>query len=271
MTALEYLVPQGVRLITFGCDFQIDRCELEFVGVGEGEETWGLGYVILPGDFTKMQQKGRPWCYDQLEGVLIREFVREDGARLQAVCGGFDTGYALAQRALYQYLRPRLSRRYFPMKGASVKWAPIWAKGRRDDRITLFIIGTNRAKSLIYQRATITADGPGRCHWPESDDYPPEYFKQLVAEDSHTERDKGVSMQIFEMPATPREDGSAHNEALDIRVANLAALYIRGPVNWEFEEKRNLATIPDDGREEEKPKRVAPLQSCGPFKRGWNL
>lgn len=244
MIAINFAVPQGVKLINFGTDFQIDRAEIEFVGWGEGEESYGLGYFTIPGDFSVMYQKGRPWAYDQLEALLMRQFIREDGARMQAVCGGFDTGFAKVQRALYQYLRPRLIRRYFAMKGASVKWAPIWVKGRRDERITLFIIGTNRAKALIYQRASISVPGPGYCHWPATDDYGDEYFKQLLAEDSHTERDRGVEMQIFEMPATPKEDGSSRNEALDIRVGALAALYIRGPVDWQAEERKNLLTIP---------------------------
>jgi phage terminase large subunit GpA-like protein len=244
MTALECLVPQGVRLITAGTDFQIDRCELEFVGFGEGEESWGLGRLMLPGDFTKMNVKGRPWAYDQLEASLTRQFIREDKARLEVVAAGFDTGYATAQRALYQYLRPRLIRRYYALKGASQKWAPIWALGRRDDRIRLHIVGTNRAKALIYQRATITVPGPGFMHIPKTDDYDDEFFKQLLSEDSHTERDRGVEMQIFEMPTSPPPDGSARNEALDIRVLSLAALYIRGPVDWQKEEVRNLATIP---------------------------
>lgn len=268
MIATDFAVPQGVKVITFGTDFQIDRAELEFIGWGEGEESWGLGYFVLPGDFSQMQQTGRPWAYDQLEGVLTRAFTREDGAKLQAVCGGFDTGFAKVQRALYQYLRPRLIRRYFPLKGASIKWAPIWARGRRDERITLYIVGTNRAKALIYQRASISVPGPGYCHFPSTDDYGDEYFKQLLAEDSHTIYDRGSAMQIFEMPATPREDGSSRNEVLDIRVAALAALYIRGPVSWELEEKRNLATIPDKGKSQVEQKKIAGRHGLG---RGWNL
>lgn len=248
MIATGLAVPQSAKLITFGVDFQIDRCELEFIGWGEGEESWGLGRFNLPGDFSVQYAKGRPWAYDQLEALLIRQFIREDGARLQAVCGGFDTGFAKVQRALYQYLRPRFGRRYFPLKGASVKWAPVWAQGRRDDRVRLYITGTNRLKAIVYQRATISVAGPGYCHFPATDDYDDEFFKQLLAEDSHTERDKGVEMQIFEMPSTPKDDGSSRNEALDIRVAALAALYIRGPVNYELEEKRNLLTIPVKGK-----------------------
>lgn len=247
MIATDYAVPQPVKVIDVGVDFQIDRCELEFVGWGEGEETWGLGYFVLPGDFSQMPQKGRPWAYDQLEGVLTRQFIREDGARMQAVCGGFDTGYAGVQRALYAYLRPRFVRRYFALKGASGKWSDTWVQGKRSERIRLFLIGTNRLKALIYQRASISVPGPGYMHFPVSDDYNDERFKQLLAEDSHTERERGVAMQIFSMPTTPPDDGTDRNEMLDIRVAATAALYIRGPVNWEQEEKRNLATIPVKG------------------------
>jgi phage terminase large subunit GpA-like protein len=181
-----------------------------------------------------MYQKGRPWAYDQLESLLTREFIREDGTRLSVCCGGFDTGYAACQRALYQYLRPRYGRRYFALKGASQKWAPIWAQGRRDERIRLFIIGTNRTKALIYRRATISVPGPGYMHIPVSDDYGPEWFKQLLAEDSHTERDRGVEMQIFEMPATthrrfqlpqrsPRHPSRSHRRPLHPRSRELGS------------------------------------------------
>lgn len=269
--AIDFPVPLGVKVITFGVDFQIDRAELEFVGWGEGEESWGLGYFILPGDYSQMQQRGRPWVYDQLEATLIRQFIREDGARMQAVCGGFDTGFAKVQRALYQYLRPRLVRRYYALKGASPRWSPIWAKGRRDERITLFLVGTNRAKALIYQRASISIPGPGYCHYPVSDDYGAEYFKQLLSENSYTIREKGVEMQVFELPATPPEDGTDRNEALDIRVAALVALYIRGPVNWDAEEKKNLSSIPRKKEKEDRPRVPIVRSNRGGLGRGWTV
>lgn len=255
MTALECKVPLGVKLISAGIDFQIDRAELEFVGWGVGEETWGLGNLMFPGDFTQMQSPGRPWAYDQLEAALAREFVREDGARLKVVAAGFDTGYATAQRALYQYLRPRFVRRFYALKGAAMKWAPTWAKGRRDERVTLFVIGTNRIKKFIYQRATISTPGPGYMHIPKTDDYDEHWFKQLLAEDSHDEFLNGQQVTVFEMPTQIAEDGTDRNEALDKRVYAQAALYIRGVINWEFEEKKNLATIPvSENERDSRPK-----------------
>lgn len=254
MTALELSVPKGVRIISVGTDFQVDRAELEYVGWGVGEESWGLGNLVFPGDFTQMQSIGRPWAYDQIDASLSREFIREDGARLKVAAAGFDTGYAAAQRALYQYLRPRYVRRFYALKGAPTKWAPVWARGRRDERITLFIVGTNRLKKFIYQRATITVPGPGYMHIPKTDDYGEEWFKQLLSEDSHDEFLSGQQIAVFEMPSQIPADGTDRNEALDKRVYAQAALYIRGPVNWEIEEKKNLATIPVAGKEKQKGK-----------------
>lgn len=263
MIAAELKVPKPVKLITAGADFQIDRSELEFVGWGEGEESWGLGYHILYGDFSVMQRKGEPWAFDQIEQLMTREFIREDGARLKVCAAAFDIGYSHVERALIQYLRPRLIRRYYPTRGAGgphSKWAPIYAKGRRQEKILQFIVGTNRAKQLWYRRATIGVAGPGYIHIPKTDDYNEEWFKQFLAEDSHTERDRGIEMQIFEMPKTPKEGGTDRNEALDIRVGALVALYIRsgGSINWEFEEKQNLKTIPPkDGK-------VRPAETAAP-------
>lgn len=274
MTALECLVPKGVILVSAGVDFQVDRAELEFIGYGIGEESWGLGNLVLSGDFTAMHSPGRPWAYDQIEAALTREFIREDKARLHVCAAGFDTGYAASKPALRQYLRPRFTRRYYPLKGASVKWAPAWARGRREEGFTLFIIGTNRLKTIIYNRAGLTTVGPGYMHIPKTDDYEVEWFKQLLAEDSHTEYQGGQQITVFEMPSSPNsEDASDRNEALDKRVYSLAALYIRGAVNWDFEESRNLSSIPAIGESnaKKKPLRESASVSRSGLGRGWNL
>lgn len=252
-------IPQGVKLITAGWDFQIDRTEGEFIGWGDDEESWGLGNVAIFGDFRM------PESYKQLDSTMNRIFEREDRARLPVVASGWDTGYSAAQRALYAFLRPRFTRRFYAMKGASSKWAPAWAKGRREERITLFLIGTNRMKNYIYNRATIATPGPGFMHFAKNEElgYDEEWFKQLLSEDSHTEYAQGVQMTIFEMPTTPGEGQSARNEALDKRVYAQAALYIRGPVNWEAEEKRNIASIPP--KEGEQPKKPARQSSGSSF------
>jgi phage terminase large subunit GpA-like protein len=230
-------VPLGVRLITAGTDFQADRIEVEFVGHGVGEETWGLGHFQLWGDPRKME------LYQRLEALLIQQFRRVDGAILRCNAAGFDTGYAACQRELYAWLRPRLGRRYYAFKGSSVRNAePIgMAAKSKVERVRLIMVGTNRIKAYIYSRASIEVPGPGYMHFPES--YTDEWFKQLLSEESRSVTLGGQEFKEFKQPEVTPDGGTPFNEALDLRVYALAALYARGGANWDYEERQNLQTI----------------------------
>ncbi len=226
-------IPQGVQLITFGTDFQADRVEVEFVGYGSGEESWGLGHHKLYGD-TRL-----PELYQRLETLLLTQFTREDGITLQACAGGFDTGYAGCQRQLYAFLRPRLGRRYYAFKGSSQKNSePISHSAKsKVESVKLIMVGTNRLKTYLYTRASIAVNGAGMMHFPEA--YPEEWFKQFLAEDWKPEIINGTKVWVFSMPEVILPGASNRNEALDIRVYSLAALYARGVPNWDFEFRRN--------------------------------
>lgn len=250
----ELRIPNEVVYVTAGIDFQADRIELEFVGHRRGEESWGLGHHTLYGD------PRAPEIYERLESLLLREFVREDGATLALGAAGFDTGYAASQRMLYEWLRPRLGRRYFALKGSSQRDAdPVkHASKSKVERVRLIMVGTNRIKTYIYNRATIETPGaPGYMHFPMT--YKIEWFKQLLAEDFTIEVINGQPVRVFAMPKVVDKalDRSNRNEALDIRVYNQAALYARGGINWDLEERRNLATIPPELAEPEIVKAIA--------------
>lgn len=231
---VEGKAPNGVRLITFGTDFQADRIELEFVGHGVGEESWGLGHHVIWGD------PRQPEIYTRLESHLIKEFVREDGVRLKANAGGFDTGYAACQRQLYAWLRPRLGRRYYAFKGSSQKNAePISHSAKsKVESVRLIMVGTNRIKTYIYSRASIAVEGPGYMHFPRR--YEAEWFKQLLMEESRAVTTQGLTYREFFVPDVILENSTDRNEALDLRVYAQGALYARGVPNWDFEERQNM-------------------------------
>lgn len=246
----DQAIPQGVRVITVGTDFQADRIELEFVGHGVGEESWGLGHHVLYGDTRN------PEIYQRLEAVLLKRFKRVDGAYLQVKAGGFDTGYAACQRQLYAWLRPRLVRRYFAFKGANRKNAePISMSAKsKVEAVRLIMVGTNRIKTFIYSRTSISVPGPGFMHFPKS--YTDEWFKQLLAEESRNEFEAGQSFKVFSMPTSIPDGGTDRNEALDCRVYAYGALYASGTVNWEHEERLNLKTIEENAQQRPmKPKK----------------
>jgi phage terminase large subunit GpA-like protein len=253
-------LPKEVVLVVAGADIQADRIEVCFIGLGKGEEMWIAEHQVFWGD-PRM-----PEIYRRVEAQLIREFVRVDGARLKLASLGMDTGYAAAQRATYEWLRPRFMRRYFAMKGAATVDAEVVARKVKSkvDRVTLLHVGTNRIKTVIYNRATITtpedaersADGfPGLMHFADS--LTTEWFKGLLCEESRSVFKAGQEYKQFALPDVVPEGGTKRNEPLDCCVLGLAAFYARGAVNWEAEEKNNLRTLVKQAQngEQKKPAR----------------
>jgi phage terminase large subunit GpA-like protein len=237
-------IPNGVQIITAGTDFQADRIEVSFVGYGPGEESWMLGHKVIYGDVRN------PEIYQRLDGLLLQQFTREDGAVLQMNAAGFDTGYAASQRQLYAWLKLRAGRRYFAFKGHNIKIAePISHSAKsKVDRVNLIMVGTNRIKSYIYNRLTISKPGaPGYIHIPANAEYNEEWCKQLLAEESETEIINGAKYRIFYMPEVIADGGTDRNEALDCTVYALAALYARGIPSWRVIENRNKETISAEG------------------------
>lgn len=226
-------LPNEISMITFGTDFQADRIEVVFWGHGKEEQKWRIEKHVLNGD-PRM-----PEMYGRLEALLLEPFKRVDGAQLKVRAGGFDTGYYACIRQLYEWIRPRQRFNWFAFKGASQLDADPVAKARlsRVTRVTLLLVGTHKIKSLIYNRANISNPGPGYIHF--SYDMKEEDFAQLFSEESRSVFKEGRQFKEFSLPST----GRSRNEELDCAVLAHAALYARGHVNYDFEEKHNLATI----------------------------
>lgn len=208
------LVPAEVAAITFGVDVQADRFEFEFVGWGEGEQNWSLGYERLYCDPTT------PNAWQMLGQALRQQFQAEDERVMSAVCGCVDSGYLADE--VYAFSRRVGLRWAIPIKGSNQRGKPIATFPLRPNkkRVYLTEVGTDSAKDLIYQRLAIDEPGPGYCHWPMRDEvYDEEYFAQLTGEVKRRKHSRGHA--YFEWHATrPRV------EALDCRVYALAAVRI---------------------------------------------
>jgi phage terminase large subunit GpA-like protein len=208
------LVPADVAAITYGVDVQADRFEIEFVGWGDGEESWSLHYERLYCDPTT------PNAWQILAKALRRQFQSEDGRTMAAVCGCVDSGYLADE--VYAFSRRNGVRFAIPIKGASIRGKPLISFPLRPNakRVYLTEVGTDTAKDVIYQRFMIDEFGPGYCHWPMRDEvYDGEYFAQITGEVKRRKFTRGHA--YFEWHATrPRV------EALDCRVYALAAVRI---------------------------------------------
>ena len=204
----EYTIPNEVILLTAGVDIQDDRLEVEIVGWGLEEETWSIDYYIVYGDPTS------PNIWQELELILTKTFEKPDKTKLKIVSTCIDSGHHT--NMVYQFCKPRYARRVFAIKGIGGEGKAIVGRPNKNNiaRITLFPIGVDTAKELIYSRLRIKDYGAGYCHFPKK--YSEEYFRQLTAEKVVTKYRRGFKKREWVL-MRPR------NEALDCRVYALSA------------------------------------------------
>ena len=207
----EYPENLEFKTTTVAIDVQKDRLELEHVGWGDKEESWGLDYIVLPGDTAQ----GDVW--DDLTETL--NDLKPDGAVI-------DSGYNT--QLVYDFVAKR--RFCWAIKGQSGMGLPLIQdaqkramrlRRRRQRAVTPEPIGVDQGKAIIMSRLQLSDPGPGFMHFPAQAEYDDEFFMQLCAEKLVTRYTKGRPRQEW-VQTRPR------NEALDIRVYGLACLRLLG-------------------------------------------
>lgn len=204
----------NIRAITFGADVQVDRIEVSFVGWGPGEESWLLDHVILPGD----TQKAAVW--ERLGQEIRRRFTLQDGRELRCNLGCVDSGYIPDE--IYKFSRKNGVRFAIPIKGSSTQGKPIATMPRRmnrETRVYLTEVGSDTAKETIYRRLLLEQEGRGYVHFPETEAFDEEYFKQLTGEEKRPVKRQGRTVMAF-------QQAYASVESLDCFVYALAAVKI---------------------------------------------
>lgn len=206
--------PAATRVITFGADVQVDRIEVEFVAWGAGEESWSLDHVILPGDTQ------RPEVWLALEREVKRKFSVADGREIRARLGCVDSGYLPDE--VYKFARRNGVQFVFPVKGSSIPGRAVANFPRRlhaEHRVYLTEVGSDTAKETIYRRLLMQEYGRGFMHYPDSDPFDDEFFRQLTGEEKRPVKRQGRTTMAFTQTY-------ARVEALDCRVYALAAVRI---------------------------------------------
>jgi phage terminase large subunit GpA-like protein len=133
-----------------------------------------------------------------------------------------DSG-GLHTEQVYRYARARYSRGVFPIKGGSLSGRPLVERPSVHNRygVPLFVLCVDTGKDIVMSRLMIPSPGPGYSHLPEWADE--EYPAQLTAEKAIRKYVKGRGAVREWVKLRER------NEALDLEVYALAALYIMGP------------------------------------------
>lgn len=213
-------IPDRVAVLTAGVDVQDDRIEVEIVGWGVEEESWGIYYKILMGS------PGENYVWEQLDRILNTEFSYSNGEKIRVLCTCIDTGGHFTKE-VYDYVKPREISRVFGVKGQGGEGKAFIGKPSRGNSrgITLFPIGVNTGKETIISRLRIDMPGAKYMHFPDSPErgYDEPYFKGLTSEVKTVVWEKGVRKTIWKVT------GDKRNEPLDIRNYAYAALKIANP------------------------------------------
>lgn len=215
-------VPEGVLLLTAGIDVQDDRLEVEVVGWGLNETSWGIDYQVFRGDMTQDA------VWNQLDVYLQKQFLNSNGEAQHVISACMDSGGHFTDE-VYAFCKNRKHRRIYAIKGKGGEGIAYINKptkvGRKKDT-ELYSIGVNYGKDLIYERLKEKdAEKPGYCHFPfdEGKGYDEAYFNGLTAERKHKKFLQGKMKTVW------TKASNARNEPLDLRNYATAALRILNP------------------------------------------
>lgn len=211
-------VPDGALLVTMIADTQDDRIEIEFIGWGRGEESWGLDHVVLRGD------PGSDELWRRMDDQLARTFTREDGAVLPVTACGIDSGGHYTKQVYAWALKNKS--RVLAIKGDHGPAKPLVRTSKKPmaNGVRLYLVGADAGKELLLKsRLKVAKPGPGYCHWPRDGNYPDDYFKQLTAEKCVIAYSHGRPVKRWVLKKGDR------NEALDLRVYGLAVIALLRP------------------------------------------
>ena len=211
--------PSGVQVVVASIDTQDDRFEIQFDGYGYGEERWTLALRRLYGD------PSRPEIWDRLATELQRPFRREDGTILTVILATQDHGGHYSDEVNKFSIRMGV-KSLVPIKGSSLAGKPVavFPREKNANGVYLTMVGTDTAKSNLYQRYQIDTPGPGYVHWPiepipNTDPFDRTYFDQVTAEKRKTKYVQGKPVLVW-------DSGKRRNEATDLSVYSLAAIRI---------------------------------------------
>lgn len=210
--------PAGVIVITAAADIQNDRIEVEAVGWGLSEESWSIDYQKLIGS------PGQPEVWAELDKWRKQTFQHENGLPMKIITLAIDTGGKHTKEA-YAYCKEHERERVIALKGSNQPGAPLVGRPTRSNygNVLLYAVGTDSAKDTLFSRLVLKEFGAGYCHFPDNLRYDGEYFAQLASEEKRSKYDRGVLMGTYYKKIRAR------NEALDLKVYNMAALAVLNP------------------------------------------
>jgi len=211
------MIPEDVTLITAAVDVQDDRFEIEYVGWGDDEQSWSLGYHVLYGDLSA------PEVWSDLRDHLRMTFEHPlFGEMTWRSCAIDSGGHYTSSVYKFTEIVPRT----VAIKGVEGKGKPIFGKPMKNTigNARVIPLGVDTIKPIVAARLRVgNPDKAGYCRFPMPDDespqgwYDDDYFRGMTAEELRTTFVRGFPVKRWSK-IRPR------NEPWDLRVYNTAAL-----------------------------------------------
>jgi len=212
------MLPEQVLVVIAAVDVQGNRLECEVRGFGLGQESWGIEYREFAGDPTEQH------VWKRLDAFLAQTYKHPIRGHIRISQTFIDAGGSKKNEA-YAFTEHRNSRGIYACRGARDINAPVLSPLRKAgyNQVPFYFVGTQSIKDTLHSRLSMKELGPGYMHFPISDDYDENYFKNLTAEKKViAEKGQNRGKEIWVAP-----DG-ARNEPWDINVYLVAAMDAAG-------------------------------------------
>lgn len=209
------VMPENSCYITGSVDVQGDRIELMLTAWGASSEQWCLEHRRFYGDPVKDWE-----VWDTLEKYLKKQFWSEHYQRHFSIERlVIDSGAYTEHIYKYCYDKPKdLDIPVLPIKGSNQTNHPIYKLTQsKKYKKELYIIGTQQAKTVIYQNLAIKDHGASYCHFNMRQDY--EFFEQLTSHVRVLKTVSGKSEYVWQ-----KKKEGARDEIIDLMVYNYFAM-----------------------------------------------
>lgn len=199
-------------VVTCAVDTQDDRFEIEWVAWTTGEESYRLSYERLYGDLSRSE------IWELLYKRITKRFSNPSGNLVEARLCLIDSGGHFTDE-VYNFSKKYGVRKFIPIKGHNVtgKAVATMPRKRNAKGVYLTMVGADTAKEISASRLKILEPGEGYMHYPVSDEFDEEYFKQLTNERRKLKVTRGVRTFVWDA-------GGRRNEPWDTTQYNLAAI-----------------------------------------------
>lgn len=251
----ELSVPRGGLVLTAGVDVQHDRFAIIIRAWGREEESWLVYWGEIYGNVTDRTDP----VWDELESFLFAPIKHETGAWLRVKSVSMDSSDGQTSDNVYWWIRKMIDKGHKQLKAIKGEShnierevytkakAPVDPDSVTESKktkaskfkLSIYFVGTNKAKDLISTRMAYKGTGAARFHYYESVSV--DYFEQLTNEVKAPHRTLRNRL-VWQKKAGKR------NEALDCEVyalhsARCLALHRLKPSAWDKLEQQ--LTQPD--------------------------